>query len=132
VFHTRACRSLIILAILIAGCENRRERAKQDVRRIGEARLRKEVAQFYKNLYAEHRKTFTTVAPENWTPAFNEIKPLRITAYADGFAFCLERNGDAESGLYIIPLAMEHAPAPTAWASYERLSEGIYWYSFKP
>ena len=94
--------------------------------------LRKDAAIFYKNIFAEHRKTIPTVSPQYWSYAFKRLEPQRITAYPDGFAFCLEVLGDTESGLYIVPLGMDAEPKSTPWASFERLSEGIYWYSFKP
>ena len=95
-------------------------------------RLRKEVALYYKDAFAQHQMTSVSMPPNYWSEAFNALQPERITAYPDGFAFCLEINGDAESGLYIVPLGMDVAPKPTPWASFEKLSEGIYWYSFQP
>ena len=94
--------------------------------------MRKDAAIFYKDIFAENRKTIATVNAQYWSHSFKQLGPQRITAYPDGFAFCLEVAGDAESGLYIVPLGMDVVPQPTPWASFEKLSEGIYWYSFKP
>ena len=129
-----AWRALFILlpALLLAGCDDARIRAMKTVKRVKPAQLRKDVARFYKNIFGPHQKTIVRVNSEIWTLAFDELHPERITAYPDGFAFCLESNGSAESGLYIVPLGMDHVPTPTPWASYEKLHEGIYWYSFKP
>jgi hypothetical protein len=123
---------LLIPTLLCAGCSDPRRQAEKTVKRVTAKQLRKEVALYYKNIFAEHRKTIFTVSPQYWSSSFNELHPERITAYPDGFAFCLEIRGDAESGLYIVPQGMEHDPKPTPWASYEKLSEGIFWYSFKP
>ena len=102
------------------------------MQRVDAGQLRKDAAIFYKNIFAEHRKTIPTVSPQYWSYAFKRLEPQRITAYPDGFAFCLEILGDTESGLYVVPLGMEVEPKPTAWAVYEKISEGIFWYSFKP
>ena len=123
---------ILIFALLLAGCTDPRGRALKTMQRFKQDQLRREVALFYKDAFAEHRKTSVAMNPKYWSQAFNDLRPERITAYPDGFAFCLEAKGDAESGLYIVPLGMEHEPKPTPWASYEKLSEGIFWYSFKP
>ena len=129
-----AGRAFLILffALLFAGCSDARGRALKTMKRFKQDQLRREVALFYKDVFAQHQKMVVTLNPTYWSQAFTDLKPERITAYPDGFAFRLEVNGDAESGLYIVPLGMDVEPKPTPWASYEKLSEGIYWYSFKP
>ena len=129
-----ARRALFILisALILAGCGGARGRAVTTLKRLKAERLRKEVALYYKNIFAEHRKTIVTVSPQYWSWSFTELHPQHITAYPDGFAFCLESSGDSESGLYIVPDGMEHEPASTRWASFEKISEGVFWYSFKP
>ena len=124
--------SIFISSLLLVGCSDARARAKDALKRVDKKQLRKDAATFYKNIFAEHRKTITTVNPQYWSRAFSQLRPLRITAYPDGFAFCLEAAGDSESGLYIVPLGMELEPKATRWATFEKLSEGIYSYSFKP
>ena len=123
---------ILIFAILQTGCADSRARARSALKRVDAGQLRKDAAIFYKNIFAEHRKTIATVNQQYWSHSFKRLEPQRITAYPDGFAFCLETLGDAESGLYIVPLGMDVEPKSTPWASFERLSEGIYWYSFKP
>ncbi len=129
-----AGRAFLILffALLVAGCSDARGRALKTMKRFKQDQLRREVALFYKDVFAQHQKMVVTLNPTYWSQAFTDLNPERITAYPDGFAFRLESNGDAESGLYIVPLGMDVEPKPTPWASYEKLSEGIYWYSFKP
>ncbi|MEO7319061.1 MAG: hypothetical protein ABIZ56_08745 [Chthoniobacteraceae bacterium] len=123
---------ILIFTLLLAGCSDARGRAKGALKRVKADQLRKDAAIFYKNIFAGQQKTIVTVNPQYWSWSFKELRPQRITAYPDGFAFCLEVMGDAESGLYIVPLGMDVVPRPTPWASFEKLSEGIYWYSFKP
>ena len=122
----------IISVLLLSGCSDARGRAKSTVKRVKAVQLRKDVAIFYKDIFAEHRKTITRVNQQYWSWSFTQLHPDHITAYPDGFAFCLESIGDAESGLYVVPLGMDHDPAPTKWASFEKISDGIFWYSFKP
>ena len=102
------------------------------MQRVDPVQLRKDAAIFYKNIFAEHRKTIATVNQQYWSYSFKQLQPQRVTAYPDGFAFCLEILGDTESGLYVVPLGMDLEPASTLWASYEKISDGIFWYSFKP
>ena len=123
---------ILLFTLLLTGCSDARGRAKSALKRVKEDQLREDAAIFYKNIFAEHRKTISMVNPQYWSWSFQQLHPQRITAYPDGFAFCLEVRGDAESGLYIVPLGMELEPRPTPWASFEKLSEGIYWYSFQP
>ena len=123
---------ILIFTLLSAGCADTRGRAMKTLQRYKPERLRKEVALYYKDAFAQHQLTSVSMPPKYWSEAFSALQPERITAYPDGFAFCLEINGDAESGLYIVPQGMDVQPKQTAWASYEKLHEGIYWYSFKP
>ena len=123
---------ILLFTLLLAGCSDARGRAKGALQRVKADQLRQDAAIFYKDIFAGRQKTIVTVSPQYWAWSFKQLHPLRITAYPDGFAFRLEVVGDAESGLYIVPLGMDVAPKPTPWASFERLSEGIYWYSFQP
>ncbi len=123
---------ILISTLLLAGCSDSRSRAIEALKRVKAETLRRDAATFYKDIFAVPRKTSVPLGEQSWSRTFSELHPMRITAYPDGFAFCLESKGDSESGLYIVPLGMDHAPAPTRWASYEKISEGIFWYSFKP
>jgi hypothetical protein len=127
-------RASIILpfAFVCAGCLDARSRAIKTVERVNSQRLRTDVAKNYKDIFAEHRKTVVTLNPTYYPWAFRQLEPKRVTAYPDGFAFCLERSGAAESGLYVVPFGMDHEPKPTSWASFEKVSDGIYWYTFTP
>src|SRR4029453_8718984 len=119
-------------AVVCAGCLDTRSRAVKAMERVKPEQLRMDVAKYYKDVFAEHRKTIVTLNPTYYSSAFRQLEPKRVTAYPDGFAFCLERSGDAESGLYLVPFGMDHEPKPTSWASFEKVSDGIYWYKFTP
>lgn len=122
----------LIFILLLAGCSDSRGRAKRALKRVDRVQLRKDVATFYKDIFAEHRKIIVTVNPQYWSFAFTELRPSKITAYIDGFAFCLESIGEIETGLYVVPAEMDVEPKSTATASFEKLADGIFWYSFKP
>jgi hypothetical protein len=127
-------RAVFILpfAVLCAGCGDARSRAARTVERVTPERLRTDVTKYYKDVFAEHRQTAVTLNPAYYSWAFRQLGPQRVTAYPDGFAFCLGRNGDAESGLYVVPLGMDHQPKRTSSASFEKIEDGIYWYVFNP
>jgi hypothetical protein len=40
------------------------------------------------------------------------------------------KDATPEAGLYIIPLHMELVPKSTPRATFEQLSQGVYWFSF--
>jgi hypothetical protein len=123
---------ILIFTLLISGCSDSREQAMKTVKRVTPEQLRLDAAKFYKDMYAGPRNTLVQLNKENWTRSFAELNPDRITAYVDGFAFRLESSGDSESGLYVVPLGMDIEPKQTDVASFEKISEGIFWYSFKP
>ena len=123
---------ILIFTLLLTGCSDSRARAMKTVKRVTPQQLREDAAKYYKDLYAGPRKTLVLVNKEYWSWSFAELSPERITAYADGFAFRLESKGDSESGLYVVPLGMDIEPKQTDVASFEKISDGIFWYSFKP
>lgn len=124
--------SILIFILLLGGCADARSRAQKDIERVTAQQLRRDAARLYKNIFAGPWKTLIILNEENWPRSFSELHPERITVYPDGFALRLESSGDTEAGLYIVPLEMDHDPTPTPWASFEKLSDGIFWYSFKP
>ena len=128
----RRAISILLYTLLLPACSDSRDRARNAMKRVDAREMRKDVAKYYKDVFAEHRKTIVLLNQQYWSSSFKELRPERITAYPDGFAFCLESTGNEESGLYIVPLGMDHEPKPTPTASYEKLSEGIFWYCFKP
>ena len=119
------------ICLLLSGC-GARHGALKALKGIKEIQLRRDAAVFYKNIFAEHQKTMVPVNASYWSWTFKQLNPDRITAYPDGFALCFEVKGDSEEGIFVVPLGMDVEPKPTRTASYEKLSEGIYWYSFKP
>lgn len=93
-------------------------------------RLREEAALIYKNLFAGGAPAYATIKRDDWPALFRVFEPENVGVYRDGFALALVRSRDRESGLYVIPAHMEVEPRGTPRTRFERIDEGIYWYSF--
>jgi hypothetical protein len=126
----RALLFCLGFAPLLAGCKSERERTEEVLATADTAQLRKDAALLYKELFAGAGAGFTTIPESRWPRSFRKFQPLRVGAYRDGFTLVKETRAQSEAGLYIIPLHMEHAPAPSPRAKYQPLREGIYWYAF--
>ncbi len=100
--------------------------------KVGPERLRIEAALLYKNLYAAASTSFFTIKLTDCPATFRAFNPQHVVAYRDGFSLALERGPQGESGLYVVPSEMDVAPNPGRRAKFERIAEGIYWYSFEP
>jgi hypothetical protein len=124
-----------ILAIAFAlgapAC-SKRGAAEKRMRKVGAERLRAEAAVLYKDVFAGAAPTFLTVKQGDWPESFRAMVPLEVGAYPDGFSLTMHRKGNAESGVYVVPLHMEVSPNPGRLAHFERIADGIYWYSFEP
>ena len=57
---------------------------------------------------------------------------VRRKTYEARYRRRVERQGGFESGLYVIPDQMEIEPRSAGRAHFERIADGIYWYSFQP
>jgi hypothetical protein len=123
--------SLILLAL--ASCSRSpREEAEKRLKKIDIARLRLEAAVLYKNMYASAGPSYTVIKVGGWPESFRALEPKQVGAYRDGFTLAFKQNGEFESGLYITPAQMDVQPHSTARAQFERIADGIYWYSFQP
>ena len=120
----------LLCAVFLAGCAGPRDKAIKTLDRVGAEKLRHDAAVLYKDLFAGRGPDLTVLKPGQWPKSFEAFHPLYVGAYLDGFVCALRKGEDTESGIYIIPSGMEHEPRNTDRASYERLSDGIYWYSF--
>lgn len=98
--------------------------------KVGVARLREDAARFYKDMFARPTAEFTPLKPVHWPASFHEMRPLQVGVYRDGFTLTFYSKPNLESGLYVVPLQMDHIPAERPNVKYEPVVEGIYWYSF--
>ena len=124
-------RLLLALAfVLIAACSDPRAQARDRLHGVDRQHLRLDAARLYKQLYAATGPEFIILKQAQWPEAFRALKPIRIGCYRDGFSLALADDSVNETGLHIQPLGITHPPI-AGKLTYERLEEGIYWYSLK-
>jgi hypothetical protein len=114
-----------------AGCSSPRRKAERVLEKVGTARLREQAALMYKDLFAGEAPAYAAIKRNDWPALFRAFEPQQVGAYRDGFALALMRTRDRESGLYIIPALMDVEPRATKRSRFERIDEGVYWYSFE-
>jgi hypothetical protein len=121
---------LIACALLGQGC-GRRHQAERQLRDGGTERLRHDAAMLYMSIFTSRgRPDFVEVWYRDWPASFEKLAPLHVGAYLDGISIALSTGDHSESGLFIVPESMDHRPVSSRGANYERITEGIYWYSF--
>lgn len=124
---------LLSLLLALAGCSRSpREEAEKRLKTSDLARLRMDAAVLYKNMYASAGPAYTVIKPGSWPASFRALEPKQVGAYRDGFTLAFKQNGEIESGIYVTPAQMDVQPHSTARAQFERITDGIYWYSFQP
>lgn len=123
---------LWIAALLgFAGCSGGHRRAAEaKLREVGPTTLRGEAAGFYKQLFVAPTRRYFLPALADCPPSFRRFRPLRVRAYADGFSLALADVRGAEEGLYVVPLGMDNPPRASRHAAFQRIEDGLYWYSF--
>lgn len=121
------CASLLIA---FSACESERGKADRILTATDARQLRREAAHLYKDVFAAFGAEMKVVSSSRWPATFQRFAPVRVSAFPDGFSLTLETGAETESGLYIVPLDMEHAPAASPRARFQRLQDGIYWYQF--
>jgi hypothetical protein len=122
--------TLLVCLLLCAGCVDPRQRAEREVRESGAA-LRHDAALLYKNMFAATGKPdFVEVWFKDWPKSFQKLRPRHVGAYHDGFTIALHTTDRGESGLYIVPESMDYEPQSGAGTTFQRIADGIYWYSF--
>lgn len=84
----------------------------------------------YKDLFAATAPEVVVLRPAQWPASFHRFSPSQVVAYPDGFALAVQKSGDIESGIYVVPAAMDHRPSTTSRLSYAPLADGVFWYSF--
>ena len=118
------------LALAFAACSDPRDRAGRTLEKVGGEPLRRDAALLYKRLFAGHGANFVVVRSKDWPESFKRFAPIRVGAYPDGISLTLTMKSNAETGLYVLPATMEHQPSAAHGGKFERLADGIYWYSF--
>ena len=120
------------LAAGIGGCSSPRRTAEKTLEQVGADRLRTEAAVLYKNLFAGVSTSFYTIKVKDCPATFRMFQPQHVVAYRDGFSLALVRGATGESGIHVVPAQMDVSPSAGRRVRFEKIADGIYWYSFKP
>lgn len=114
-----------------AGCgTDARKDAEKALKTIGASELRREAANFYKELFVAPNGKFFVPKYDQWPRSFRRLEPLNVRAYTDGFSLTLLDDRTGEQGLYIVPAGMDGTPREGRNARFQKIDEGIYWYWF--
>jgi len=124
------CYFAAAFSLLLAACSNPRERAGKTLEKVTADQLRRDAAVLYKRLFAGHGSDFVVVRAKDWPESFQRFSPVRVGAYPDGISLALESKDSGEAGIYIVPATMEHQPSLAHGGRFERMADGVYWYSF--
>ena len=122
---------LSLLCLVTAGCYSARQKAEKTLKTIDPEKIRKEAGVFNKDLFASGEPISRGLKPSEYPPTFRAFAPLQVNAYRDGFSLKLEQSGGMEAGIYIVPAQMDVEPQSRGRAHFERIADGIYWYSFR-
>ncbi len=121
---------LIFAFAILASCTDPITHAKNRLKGVDKQALRMDAAKLYKQIYATPGADFLILKQTLWPENFNALKPIRVSCYRDGFAIALTDDSILETGLHVQPLGITRPPTPGS-IKYERIEEGIYWYSVK-
>lgn len=123
--------AFLALALALCGCaKSPQERASETLKRVGADQLRRDGALLYKTVFAAPGLDFVVLKPKYWPASFLPFAPVRVGAYPDGISVAIESKDGREAGLYIVPATMDLQPSAAHGGRFERLAEGVYWYSF--
>jgi hypothetical protein len=120
-----------LAALALAACGGPRAEALSRLRKSDVNELRTDVARLHTQYFAAQTQTFFPLTPIAWPASTKRMKPIRLNLYHDGLAIALRQEPGNEFGLHIVPPGMKDPPQPTPYISYERIEDGIYYYSLK-
>lgn len=121
---------LLFVLAMIASCSDPRAQAKNRLQGLDKQALRLDAARLYKQIYAAPGPDYLVLKATQWPENFSALKPIRISCHRDGFSIALTDDSIHETGLHIQPLGIT-TPPPAGSVKYERIEEGIYWYSLR-
>ena len=125
-------RLLLLVAMLpLAACGDPRSHSLSRLRNADAAGLRAEVAQLTAKLLPPAGPEFVPIQPELWPAAFVKLRPVRMNLYRDGLAVSLQAAPGYEYGLHIVPAGASDALKSTERTQYEKLQDGIWYFTQK-
>jgi hypothetical protein len=130
--NIKPLRLLLLLAALsLASCTDPRANSISRLHRADAAELRAEVTRLSAKLFPASGPTMIPVRPEMWPAALLKLRPLRMNLYRDGLAVSLQASPGYEYGLHILPPAATDRLESTERTQYEKLQDGIYYFTQK-
>ena len=129
---TSLLRVLLLLAMLsFAACTDPRTNSLSRFRSADAAELRTEAGRLYTSLFPAAGPMFVAVQPEAWPASLLKLRPLRLNLYRDGLAISLQSQPGYEYGLHVIPVGVADDLKSTERTQYEKLQDGIYYFTQK-
>ncbi len=130
--NTRIIRLLLLSAVLaLSACTDPRGISISRLEGVRAADLRAEVAQLHTALFAAAGATLVPVPPEMWPASLLKLRPLRMNLYRDGLAVSIRSAPGYEYGLHIVRAGAHEELKSTERTQYERLQDGIYYFTQK-
>ena len=129
---TSLLRLLLLLAMLpLAACTDPRTNSLSRLRSADAAELRSEAGRLYTRFFPAAGPMFIAVQPEAWPAPLLKLRPLRMNIYRDGLAISLQTQPGYEYGLHVIPVGVTDDLKSTERTQYEKLQDGIYYFTQK-
>ena len=122
---------LLVAALSLASCTDPRSNSLSRLHHADAAELRAVAAQLYTRLFPAPGPTLVPVRPELWPAALLKLRPLRMNLYRDGLAVSLQASPGFEYGLHILPTGATDELKSTGRTQYEKLQDGIYYFTQK-
>src|SRR6187401_1460611 len=108
------------LATLTSCGATRRDTAEKTLQQVGATNLRRDAANFYKDLFVAPTGQYFLPKPNQWPPSFQRFEPREVRAYTDGFSLSVIDTRDGEEGLYVVPSGMDNIPREGRHARFQR------------
>ena len=122
---------LLLGALALASCTDPRSNSLSRLHRDDVPELRANVAELSTRLFPASGPTLIPVRPEQWPAALLKLRPLRMNLYRDGLAVSLQASPGFEYGLHILPPGVSDEMVSTARTQYEKVQDGIYYFTQK-
>jgi hypothetical protein len=122
---------LLLAALSLASCTDPRSNSLSRLHHADAAELRTEVTRLYTQLFPAFDPELVPIRPEQWPAALLKLRPLRMNLYRDGLAVSLQAAPGFEYGLHILPNGASEEMKSTERTQYEKLQDGIYYFTQK-
>jgi hypothetical protein len=122
---------LLLLALLAGGCGNPRDEAAARLRSVPAVELRNDAARLHTQFLSAPGQQHVPLMPFHWPESTKKLEPVRVNLYRDGLAIALRLEPGVEFGIHVLPLGVNAPPAASPHVQYERIEDGIYFYTLQ-